>query len=583
MLTGRWSVAVLISALAIPVPRPAQVLATTMAWTPNGIPASPADGAQIKPRIVPDGSGGAIIAWEDKRVGPYLAYAQHLTAEGTTAPGWPADGVALPNRGISQSNLVMVPDGAGGAFVASDDNGYAGVVIVHHLGIDGSPATGWPTSAVTLQAADFGEAGGTQGAFLPALLADDAGGVFVARTYRDRLHQSITLTRLSSSAGFDPAWGSGLFAGAGWDFPSGLCSDGQGGVFVAFQADGIPPRIWTERFDGLGKRVFSGKAVSPAPLDQTALGLVSDGGIGAIVVWEDHRNGAFDQLFAQRILADGSTSPGWPADGLRVCAYPTAPGSPSYFVWPGPLSSVVPDGAGGAFVAWTDYRGGAESDIYAQHILGNATFAPGWPVDGLAVCAAPNTQERPSVASDGAGGVLVAWQDGRSGADEDIYAQHLIGNGAIASGWAANGFPICTAPGDQVTPIVAADASGNAFIAWSDARAGTPNIYATRVGAGQIPPAVEAPAATFARPVIYPNPSFGRGFTTRFTLPSAESATLEVLDITGRRVAQREVGSLGVGSHSVELREAAALPAGVYQVRLAQGGRVGGARAIVMP
>src|SRR5438093_13201018 len=78
MLTGRWSVAVLISALAIPVPRPAQVLATTMAWTPNGIPASPADGAQIKPRIVPDGSGGALSAWEDKRVGQSLASPQQL-------------------------------------------------------------------------------------------------------------------------------------------------------------------------------------------------------------------------------------------------------------------------------------------------------------------------------------------------------------------------------------------------------------------------------------------------------------------------------------------------------------------------
>src|SRR5207247_242073 len=112
-------------------------------------------------------------------------------------------------------------------------------------------------------------------------------------------------------------------------------------------------------------------AVSPAPLDQTAPGLVSDGGTGAIVVWEDRRNGAFDQIFAQHILPDGSVAPGWPATGLAVCGHPTATGMPSDFVIPGPLSSIEVDGAGGAYIAWTDYRdstGTGDGDIYAQHV-----------------------------------------------------------------------------------------------------------------------------------------------------------------------------------------------------------------------
>ena len=95
-----------------------------------------------------------------------------------------------------------------------------------------------------------------------------------------------------------------------------LCSDGQGGVFLAFQDNVIPPRILIDRFSGLGNKVFAGNAVSPALLDQTAVGLVSDGGTGAIVTWEDHRNGVFDQVFAQRILSDGAIAPGWPATGL---------------------------------------------------------------------------------------------------------------------------------------------------------------------------------------------------------------------------------------------------------------------------
>src|SRR5262249_8308564 len=150
--------------------------------------------------------------------------------------------------------------------------------------------------------------GGTQGSFLPWLSRDDAGGVFVTRTYRDRLHQSIALTRLTSSGGYAQGWNTGVYAGTDspWEYPSQLCSDGGGGVFVAFQENQVPPRILIDRFDGLGTKAFGGRAVSSTPLDQTAPGLVNDGDRGAIALWEDHRNGVFDQLYAQRMLSDGS-------------------------------------------------------------------------------------------------------------------------------------------------------------------------------------------------------------------------------------------------------------------------------------
>ena len=38
-----------------------------------------------------------------------------------------------------------------------------------------------------------------------------------------------------------------------------------------------------------------------------------------------------------------------------------------------------------------------------------------------------------------------------------------------------------------------------------------------------------------------------------FTLPSAESARLELIDVAGRRVASRDVGALGAGQHAVNL------------------------------
>jgi len=565
---------------------PSVSLAASVAWTANGVPVAPADSTQLKPRVVPDNAGGATIVWRDKRGGPFLAYAQHLAEDGSIAPGWPATGVLIPNRGPSQNNLTVIDDGAGGAYIASDDDGYVGVVMVYHLGHDGLPAPGWPSEAVTLQKASYGVPGGSQGAFLPALFADDSGGVFVARTYRDRLYQSIALTRLTASAGFAPGWSSGANAGAGgpWEYASLLCSDGRGGVYVAFQENHIPPRILFDRFDGLGNRLFAGNTVSPAPLDQIAPGLVSDAGTGAIVVWEDHRNGIFDQVFAQRILSDGSVAPGWPATGLAVCVYPTAPGMPSDFIFPGPLSSIEPDGTGGAYVAWADYRdstGTGDGDIFAQHVLGDGTLAPGWPVDGLAVCRVPGDQELPTLAPDHAGGVFVTWQDRRGGSDYDVYLQRITSGGVIASGWPVNGLALCTASGDQTAPVAAAHSAGDLIVAWTDGRSSIPQIFATRVVSDAVATVDVPKQLVFALRCVAPNPGAGR-LRASFTLATRESATLDVLDVSGRRLQWFDVGSLGPGVHEIEINRGRALAPGLYVIRLTQGARSARFKAIVV-
>ena len=54
-------------------------------------------------------------------------------------------------------------------------------------------------------------------------------------------------------------------------------------------------------------------------------------------------------------------------------------------------------------------------------------------------------------------------------------------------------------------------------------------------------------------------------------LPDAAPATLEVHDIAGRRIASRDLGSLGAGRHRIALE--GRLPAGVYIAKLTQAGR----------
>jgi hypothetical protein len=132
----------------------------------------------------------------------------------------------------------------------------------------------------------------------------------------------------------------------------------------------------------------------------------------------------------------------------------------------------------GIIVAWRDTRNSSEGDIYAQKINGNGI--PQWVVGGMPVTTAVGVQEDPGLVSDGTGGAIIVWQDGRAGpGNSDIYAQRLSGSGLPQ--WIVTGMPVCDAPGDQVLPaITLTGLTGNsgAYVAWADSRGADQDIYA---------------------------------------------------------------------------------------------------------
>jgi hypothetical protein len=67
-----------------------------------------------------------------------------------------------------------------------------------------------------------------------------------------------------------------------------------------------------------------------------------------------------------------------------------------------------------------------------------------------------------------------------------------------------------------------------------------------------------------------------------FSLPNRDAASLEVIDIAGRRLVQREVGSLGAGRHSVSFGSSVRLRPGLYFLRLRQGGQSLNARVVMV-
>jgi enediyne biosynthesis protein E4 len=70
---------------------------------------------------------------------------------------------------------------------------------------------------------------------------------------------------------------------------------------------------------------------------------------------------------------------------------------------------------------------------------------------------------------------------------------------------------------------------------------------------------------------VTPNPTPGR-FLVTFDLPAPDAAAFEVLDVSGRRIERRELGSLAAGRHVLALGGSRLAP-GVYLVRLTQAGR----------
>ncbi len=79
-----------------------------------------------------------------------------------------------------------------------------------------------------------------------------------------------------------------------------------------------------------------------------------------------------------------------------------------------------------------------------------------------------------------------------------------------------------------------------------------------------------------------PNPSRSGALAISFVLASARAATLEVLDVMGRRVFARDVGVLGAGAHTLDVGRELGLAPGIYRLRLTQGNESREARAVVL-
>lgn len=195
-----------------------------------------------------------------------------------------------------------------------------------------------------------------------------------------------------------------------------------------------------------GKALASGGAVGPG------VDLVPDGKGGAIAVWDAmqwHLRPHGEGWISTPVNIQAAQVNGANGQILWKTSIPAQP-----VPWFEMSPKAVSDGQGGAIVAWIDGRNGS-CVVCAQRLDG--TGSPLWGADGVEITSMQNPGGI-SMASDGAGGALIAWQGGN-----EVYVQRVGPDGSVK--WTSGGVPVASLS-SAYPPQVVSDGAGGAIVAY---------------------------------------------------------------------------------------------------------------------
>ena len=387
-------------------------------WPSNGVPLSSGPGTtDFPPGAISDGAGGALVAWQDGRGADQDIYVQHTNAYGVVTGT--AGGVRVCGASGDQIAPHIATDGQGGAIVVWIDN-RAGNYDVYAQRVNANGVPQWAANGVPI--------------------CTDPNSQYTTTIAPDGNHGAMI------------AWE---------DYREGFP------FIFAQRVDANGLRKWTE---GGG---FEGIKICSVPGGKNSPEIVSEPDGSAVVTWLDQRGGTFVYgIFAQRIrTASGDPTRlerVWNPDGMEVVSQIAIGGSDE--------QQTASDGLGGVVVAWVDRRG-PDAEVRAQHVCADGSNR--WGLFGTLVAGGAGNQDLPAVIADPEGGALLSWADNRTGS-YDIRAQRIDVNGLAQ--WGADGVVPGGAAGDQLGPEITSDGAGGLIVAWQDRRGGTSqDVFARRV------------------------------------------------------------------------------------------------------
>jgi len=381
------------------------------------------------PQMISDGSSGTIITWNEYRSGSDSdIYAQRI--DGTGKVLWNANCTAICTEPNEQSYPGITPDGSGGAIIAWEDLRNGNDRDIYAQRVDSNGNILWKVGGVII----FDSTVATNYIRVLQITTDGSGGAVIA--WHDKLsgyNSKIFVQRVNSKG--EPQWttnGVAVCTGNTQLSPQ-IISDGSGGCIITWRhiipTDNLNTDIYAQRLDASGTLQWGvgGKAICTAALWQLRPQLTIDGSGNTIIVWQDGRNGNdnFD-IYAQRLDINGNSL--WNAGGVAIC---TAANTQEF---PG----IIAGNSGDAIITWRDSRNG-NIDIYAQRVDNNGNFL--WNQGGLPICTETGDQATPYIIPDGMGGAILAWQNVSGG----IYGQRVNKDGLVQ--WKENGMKISDGSG----------------------------------------------------------------------------------------------------------------------------------------
>jgi len=388
-------------------------------WALDGLPISPPLTAQAFVAVASDGAGGAYVAWSTVVTAATGSdvFVQHVLSTGLVDPAWAAGGLPVCSLPGNQEYPRIVTDGNFPVIAWSDSRANP------ELAPDIYAQRVSPTGAMMWTADGTPVVTEPGGQYLDDIAADGSGGIWAVW---DDLTGNMAVQRL------DRQTGAHQFAAAGKPICTGTLFARQvaiasesGRLFLTWSDNRSGPTrdIYAQELTGGGTVLWAanGAPVCLAPNNQVHPDIVPDGLGGAIVGWEDSDSGIFygDRLVVQRLGHSGS--PLWAPNGLPMCVSELD------------RVKVLSDQRNGAIFTWHDFRNGSalgasNADVFAQRVSDTGLML--WTPNGVAVSTAPGNQVGALSVPDGAGGAVIAWTDAR-GVDGDIYAQQVGATGAL--------------------------------------------------------------------------------------------------------------------------------------------------------
>lgn len=426
-----------------------------------------------------DADGYTLLVWSDTRTGDRDVFAQLIEPDGDLAPGWPVHVVNWPFR---QEDPEPVPVD-GGFIIAWIDFRFdsTGDVLAQKLDYAGNHL--WPVEGVIVDTFVRASDSGVLETTLRAA-HDGQGGAIIAWESDMRGDPDIYAQRILANG--TRAWAQRLAVTDHNGAQSGITADGDGqGNMILGWVD-----LRTNEQDVFGAKVtrdgtlpwggVGGIPICTAAERQTSAKICPDLTTGgAYYAWRDERTSTSDDLYMQRVSANGT--PLWQANGIVL--------SDANEEQIGVRIAVSMNGGqqDGVITCWDDLRvNGSISEIYGQKT--NASGVHQWTPNGVKVCGDAEpfggyTRDNSRLTSDLQGGALFIWEDTRNAVGQvteyDLYMSRVNAAGELACGDC--GQLIKDGPNQQQEAVLRTNGDGTeVFIIYRDYYRGSSTLSVDR-------------------------------------------------------------------------------------------------------